>query len=73
MSFVGPIIIAELKFCDVQQHALAAPLVGRVDDTAFEDTSEALNGVGASRRGPPVTLGTIVAAVLAASAHPQIQ
>jgi hypothetical protein len=43
---VKAVVIAELKFGDVQRHVLAAHLVERTDDTALEDRPKALNRLG---------------------------
>jgi hypothetical protein len=40
---VETVVIAKLKFRDVQRHILAADLVERADDTALEDAPEAFN------------------------------
>jgi hypothetical protein len=40
---IETVVIAELKFRDVQRHIFAADLVKRADDTALEDAPEAFN------------------------------
>jgi hypothetical protein len=44
-----PIVIAELKFRNVQQHVFTADLVECADHTALEDRPEALNRVRVNR------------------------
>jgi hypothetical protein len=39
---IEPIVVAELKFGDVQRHVFCADLVEAPDDAAFEDRPEAL-------------------------------
>jgi hypothetical protein len=43
---IVPMVVAELKFCDVQRHVFGADLVERADDTALENRPEAFNRVG---------------------------
>src|SRR5438045_3469839 len=40
---IEPIVVAELKFGDVQRHIFAADLVERADNAALEDRPETLN------------------------------
>jgi hypothetical protein len=46
---VVPMVVAELKFRDVERHILGADLMERADDTALEDRPEAFNRVGVNR------------------------
>jgi hypothetical protein len=43
---IEAVIIAELKFSNIERHILAADLVERADDTALEDAPKALNRLG---------------------------
>jgi hypothetical protein len=42
---VVPVVIAELKFCDVQSHIFFADLVKCANNTALEDRTEAFDGL----------------------------
>jgi hypothetical protein len=46
---IAPMIVAELKFRNVQRHIFGTDFVERADDTALEDRPEALNRVGVDR------------------------
>jgi hypothetical protein len=46
---IRPIIIAKLKFCDVEREILGADFVKRADHAALEDRPKAFNRVGVDR------------------------
>jgi hypothetical protein len=46
---IEAVVVAELKFGDIQRHVLFADFVERADDTALEDAPEALNRLGVDR------------------------
>jgi hypothetical protein len=46
---IEPIVVAELKFRDVQSHVFGTDLVEATNNTAFEDAPEAFNRVGMNR------------------------
>src|SRR5947209_7838209 len=46
---VMPVVVAELKFRDVQRQIFFADFVERTDDPAFEDRPEAFNGLRVDR------------------------
>ena len=54
---VMAVVIAELKFRDIQRHIFAAHLVERADRSALEDRPEALNRV---RVNGPVDVDVLV-------------
>jgi hypothetical protein len=67
---IPPMVVAELKFRDVQRHIFGADLVERTHDTALENRPEAFNRIGVDRaddvalrgmhHGLPVVFGQIV-------------
>ena len=46
---VEAVVIAELKFRDVQRHVLLADLMESADNTALDNGAEALNRIGVNR------------------------
>lgn len=50
---VHSVVVAELKFRDVERHVFGAHLVERADRAAFEDRPEAFDGVGVDRAAWP--------------------
>ena len=56
---VKPIVIPELKFCNVKCHVFAAHLMERADDAALEDRPEALNRVRVDRADDVLATGVV--------------
>jgi hypothetical protein len=56
---VEAVVVAELKFRDVQRHIFAADLVERAHDTALEDAPEALNGLSVDSADDVLLLGMV--------------
>lgn len=46
---IETVIVAELKFSDIERQVLGADFVERANDTAFEDTPETFNCLGVNR------------------------
>ena len=56
---VKAVIVAELKFGDVQRHVLGADPMERSDDTAFEDAPKAFNGLSVNSTDDVLTFGMV--------------
>lgn len=56
---IEAVVIAELKFRDVQRHVLGADLVERANDTALEDRPKAFNRLRVDRADNILMFGMV--------------
>src|SRR5258708_12868721 len=59
MSSFKTVVVAELKFGDVQRHVFGADLVERADDTALEDAPKTFNRLSMDGTDNVLVLGMV--------------